>query len=182
MNLLARREYSRLELSTRLLKRFGKREAADMAPEEATGTDTLAEEVLVEAELAEEALVEADLAEEALKLWTLELRQCIAQELTRLANEGLQSDARLAEAFIRARTNKGRGPVKIRAELKQKGVATAVIDAAFNHAEVNWRELATGVTLKKFGKEFGDQGPIRLQDKARVERFLRQRGFIPGDL
>ncbi len=177
MNLLARREYSRLELSTRLLKRFGKREAADMAPEEATGTDPLAEEVLVE-----ESLVEADLAEEALKLWTLELRQCIAQELTRLANEGLQSDARLAEAFIRARTNKGRGPVKIRAELKQKGVATAVIDAAFNHAEVNWRELATGVTLKKFGKEFGDQGPIRLQDKARVERFLRQRGFIPGDL
>ena len=148
-----------------------------MAPEEATGTDPLAEEVLVE-----ESLVEADLAEEALKLWTLELRQCIAQELTRLANEGLQSDARLAEAFIRARTNKGRGPVKIRAELKQKGVATAVIDAAFNNAEVKWRELATGVTLKKFGKEFGDQGPIRLQDKARVERFLRQRGFIPGDL
>ena len=110
MNLLARREYSRLELSTQLLKRFGKREATDMMPEGAASADEL------------------------------------------LANEGLQSAARLAEAFIRARTNKGWGLVKIRAELKQMGMATAVIDIAFNNAEVNWRELATGVTLKNLAK------------------------------
>ena len=172
MNLLARREYSRLELSSRLLRRFGKREVADMMPED---------EVLADEDLADEAFV-VDLANEAFKFWKLELRQCIEQELTRLESEGLQSDARLAEAFIRARTNRGRGPVKIRAELKQKGVATAVIEASFSNAKVNWRELATEVTLKRFGKEFGDQGPIQLQDRARVDRFLRQRGFIPGDL
>ncbi len=169
MNLLARREYSRQELLTRLVQRFGSWK---------TLADTMHESV----KLGDKEFEDEGLEDEKIERQKLEIKKRIAQALTRLETEGLQSDARLAEAFIRARTNKGQGPVKIRAELKGKGVATAVIDAAFNDSRINWRELAATVTLKKFGREFGEQGPIQLQDKARVDRFLRQRGFIPGDL
>ncbi|MCS5571312.1 MAG: recombination regulator RecX, partial [Pseudomonadales bacterium] len=99
----------------------------------------------------------------------------VGVEVGRLTAEGLQSDARLAEAFIRARTSRGQGPSKIRMELKGKGVTDADILLAFEEAEVDWFALASEVVLKKFGDLADQEVDIRL--KARVSRFLRQRGF-----
>jgi regulatory protein len=99
----------------------------------------------------------------------------IEQELEKLAQEGLQSDARLAEAFVRARTNKGQGPVKIRAELKGKGVSSDIISLTFEACDVDWFGLAGEVATKKFG-DFGNE----LSDprfKGKLSRFLQQRGF-----
>ena len=36
------------------------------------------------------------------------------QEIDRLANEGLQSDERFSEAYIRSKTQAGYGPIKIK--------------------------------------------------------------------
>jgi regulatory protein len=97
----------------------------------------------------------------------------IEVELNRLASEGLQSDARLAEAFIRARSNRGQGPVKIRMELRGKGVKDEVIALALDQCAVDWFQLADAVTRKKFG----ESEPDELKEKARIARFLHQRGF-----
>ncbi len=50
----------------------------------------------------------------------------IEPELERLLADGLLSDARFAETFVRAHRNKGHGPLRILRELEQRGVASGV--------------------------------------------------------
>ena len=107
------------------------------------------------------------------------------QEVGKLTDEGLQSDRRLAEAFIRARTNKGRGPVKIKMELRAKQVSGEIIAIAFEGCEVDFSALARSVAVKKFGGELGkvadmetlDMESLDIKTKARISRFMQQRGF-----
>ena len=40
--------------------------------------------------------------------------ELLNQEIDRLANEGLQSDERFSEAYIRSKTQAGYGPIKIK--------------------------------------------------------------------
>ncbi len=47
--------------------------------------------------------------------------EIVEEELDKLKAEGLQSDARLAEVFIRSRVSRGQGPVKIKMELRARG-------------------------------------------------------------
>ena len=39
-----------------------------------------------------------------------------------LRSEGLQSDQRFSESFVQSRINQGKGPVRIRQELKERGI------------------------------------------------------------
>jgi regulatory protein len=101
----------------------------------------------------------------------------IAAEIDQLESEDLQSDARLAEAFVRARANRGHGPIKIRGELRGKGLTDDVIAPALDESEVDWFELVQVVAAKKYAREFGDQPPRESKDRAKLARFLQQRGF-----
>ena len=111
--------------------------------------------------------------------------ELIEQEVGKLTDEGLQSDRRLAEAFIRASTNRGRGPVKIKIELRAKQVGDEIISIAFEECGVDFLALAQLVAVKKFGGELGnvaDTGTLDLKTldiktKARISRFMQQRGF-----
>ncbi len=96
-------------------------------------------------------------------------------EVDRLRDEGLQSDTRLAESFVRSRISRGQGPSKIRLELKAKGLADEEISVALAEAEVDWFTLASEVAFKKFG--FIERQKVDLPLKSRVSRFLQQRGF-----
>ena len=49
-------------------------------------------------------------------------RAIVEDELQRLTDEGLQSDTRFAESFVQSRINQGKGPQRIRADLRQRGV------------------------------------------------------------
>jgi regulatory protein len=97
----------------------------------------------------------------------------IVVQVERLEAEGLQSDSRLAEAYIRARSNRGHGPVKIRVELRVKGVDDQLSAAAFGECGIDWPALAADVALRRFGEE----PSADLKEKARRGRFLLQRGF-----
>ncbi len=90
-----------------------------------------------------------------------------------LAADGLQDDRRFAENFVASRTGKGQGPVRIRAELAQRGIKAAVVDAALDAAGVGWGALAREVRVKKFGPGL----PRDFTEKARQMRFLQYRGF-----
>lgn len=98
--------------------------------------------------------------------------------VAQLVEDGLQSDVRFAEAFVRSRINQGKGPAKIRVDLREKGVNDGVTEDGIREAEQDWHALAVEVRLKKFGAE----RPVDFKEKARQMRFLQSRGFEPDQI
>jgi len=97
----------------------------------------------------------------------------ITPALQALSREGLLSDERFAESFIHSRLERGSGPVKIRAELRQRGVADEIIANWLDERDRAWLERAEAVRRKKFGSTL----PVDYKEKARQARFLQYRGF-----
>ncbi|MEZ5502052.1 MAG: regulatory protein RecX [Halioglobus sp.] len=97
----------------------------------------------------------------------------IDEQLSRLAEEGLQSDARFAQSYARQRIDRGYGPLRMREELRERGVTESDIDSALQELAVDWRVLAGAVLQKKFGVH----PPEDFTEKARRARFMQYRGF-----
>ena len=97
----------------------------------------------------------------------------IKEELGALSEEGLQSDRRLAEVYVRSRAAQGRGSEKIRAELREKGVGDEEITKALLNCDVNWLENLDRVSSRRFG----NSSPKSITERAKRSRFFRQRGF-----
>lgn len=95
--------------------------------------------------------------------------------LARLQASGLQDDDRFAEMLVRYRASRGQGPIKIRAELKAKGVAQVVVSDVLSRSTFDWSEVASSVIAKKYG-EPGEM-PLTPKERARRQRFLQSRGF-----
>lgn len=87
------------------------------------------------------------------------------------------SDARFAESFVRVRCERGQGPVRIRAELRERGVTDMLADEVLTSTSEFWLERARKARVKRFG----DAAPTAREDWNRQARFLAQRGF-PADL
>jgi len=90
-----------------------------------------------------------------------------------LVHDGLLSDDRFAAAFVASRIRKGQGPIRIRGELKQRGVASELIAMHLERADVDWARLACSVRDKKYGSARSTE----YREQARQSRFLQQRGF-----
>ena len=97
----------------------------------------------------------------------------VQQVLQNLARQGLQSDDRFAEQYVYSRRNKGYGPLRIRAELIEKGVAEELIAVWLDVPEQDWRVLM----LKTAEKKFGTAPPADRREMAKRGRFLSSRGF-----
>ena len=97
----------------------------------------------------------------------------VMTEVDRLSDEGLQSDARFADSFVQSRINQGKGPLRIREELKERGLGGSDIEQALENSEQDWYSLAIEVRARKFG----DDLPVDFPEKARQMRFLQYRGF-----
>jgi SOS response regulatory protein OraA/RecX len=59
------------------------------------------------------------------------LRRLVEQAVQTLTDEHLQSDDRFAQSFVQSRINQGKGPVRIRLDLSQRGIDDAVIEMAW---------------------------------------------------
>ena len=129
LNLLARREHSRLELARKLRQR---------------------------------GMAGADLE----------------QVLDELVAARLLSDTRFAEEYARSRVGRGYGPVRIRAELRERGIDDAGIQAALAELGEDWCQQARATRQRRFGAE----PPADLKERARQSRFLQQRGFSPEQI
>jgi regulatory protein len=101
----------------------------------------------------------------------------VDEQLERLADEGLQSDTRFAESFVRQRYNNGYGPLRIRQELGQKGVPDSDIEGAMSSQDYDWYASAKAVLERKFGPERAAD----LREKAKRSRFMQYRGFSAED-
>ncbi|HNP37482.1 MAG TPA: regulatory protein RecX [Woeseiaceae bacterium] len=98
----------------------------------------------------------------------------VAQDaVKRLTSEGLQNDRRFVAAFVHARINQGKGPARIRADLRQRGISDVLLSEALNDSEQDWFALAREVRARKFGADL----PRDFKEKARQMRFLQSRGF-----
>jgi len=74
---------------------------------------------------------------------------------------------------LRQRLEKGYGPLKLRYELQQRGVADVDVDAYVEQQHGGWPQVLQAVYLRKYGEE------LLLQRNEWVKRcrFLQQRGF-----
>lgn len=99
-------------------------------------------------------------------------RQDIAEAIEQLQQAGLQSDERFCEVFVRSRIGRGQGPLKIEAELRQRGVSSTLIAVTLEAAEVDWRTMARDVLARKYSSPVGDA-----RERAKRLRFLASRGF-----
>ena len=124
LELLARREHSRLELARKLKQRGF---AADLA------SDVLA---------------------------TLE-------------QEDLLSEQRFTESFVHGRMQRGKGPLRIRAELRERGIDDSLLERYLDDRASVWDDHIRDVHRRRFAGML----PETLSERARQTRFLQYRGF-----
>ncbi|MGI9320836.1 MAG: regulatory protein RecX [Thiogranum sp.] len=91
--------------------------------------------------------------------------------IDKLSDEDLVSDERFAEAFLRSRVQRHQGPMKIKAELRGKGVPDSIISGTLDSMRGQWRALAA----KWLDRQHS--GPIDFADKKKYYRRLVNRGF-----
>ena len=97
----------------------------------------------------------------------------IERTLKDLAGRDLVSDERFTKAFLRSRLERGQGPLKIRAQLMERGVRAELIETALGEAAVDWDRCAVAARRRRFG----EAPPEDRNQMAKQARFLRGRGF-----
>ncbi|MDZ5601286.1 recombination regulator RecX [Pseudomonas sp. RP23018S] len=99
--------------------------------------------------------------------------ELIEPALDRLAQEGLLSEARYLESFIRYRSNSGYGPARIREELGQRGLDRHDVEQALRECGVDWAEKLRDVWQRKFA----GMPPEDARARGKHTRFLAYRGY-----
>lgn len=101
-------------------------------------------------------------------------RAGVVEEAVRnLVAEGLLREERFVEAFIGQRAGRGHGPVRIRVELRERGVDPELVEQAFASTEIDWVRTAREARRRKFGVS----PPGDYHERAKQARFLQYRGF-----
>jgi regulatory protein len=99
--------------------------------------------------------------------------EMIDQALDRLTEEGLLSEARYLESFIRYRAHSGYGPLRIREELSQRGLQRSHIEQALREAAFDWSAQLADTWQRKFSGQL----PQDMKERAQQTRFLVYRGY-----
>ncbi|TRX75510.1 recombination regulator RecX [Pseudomonas mangiferae] len=97
--------------------------------------------------------------------------------LDRLAEEGLLSESRYLESFIASRARGGHGPLRIREELGQRGLAREAVEQALKEADIDWYAHL----LDLWQRRFAGCVPQDARQRAQQGRFLAYRGY-PMDM
>lgn len=89
-----------------------------------------------------------------------------------LVAENLLNEARFTEVYVRARINAGYGPLRIRADLAERGVGGHLVAEALDLGDDIWREHCLAAWQRRFGKPPADR-----REQGQQMRFLANRGF-----
>ncbi len=93
-----------------------------------------------------------------------------------LQRRGLLSDEPYAELYVAQRVRKGYGPLRIRAELAQRGIEGETAARCLDEGRFDWGALLTEAAVRRFG----DTTATDRRALAKRARFLEQRGFPVG--
>lgn len=97
----------------------------------------------------------------------------VAVVLDWLEEHRFLDENRYLEVLIRSAIDRGHGLLRLRQDLRQRGIAAALIDQALSSLEVDWFAQARALRERRFGhKPVTDQ-----KEKARQLRYLQYRGF-----
>ena len=101
--------------------------------------------------------------------------ETIDQTLNELIRDRLQSDERFTEAYVNHRFNAGVGPLKIRYELRRKGINDLLADAFLEPLSDRWHQSMVHQRMRKFGEAI----PAGYAERMKQARFLQNKGFSP---
>jgi regulatory protein len=96
----------------------------------------------------------------------------VAEAVEELVAEGVLNDARYVENYISYHAERGEGPLRIEAELREFGLPAELIQPALDSFP-DWKARAREVRIRRFGPEI----PDTWAQKAKQGRFLQYRGF-----
>ena len=99
----------------------------------------------------------------------------IEEVLQELISDRLQSDERFTEAYVNHRFNAGVGPLKIRYELRQKGITDLLADKFLEPLSDRWDQLMVQQRVRKYGEAI----PVDYAERMKQARFLQNKGFSP---
>jgi len=118
-----------------------------------------------------------------------ESNELISEVIQKLLEDGLQSDERFTEAFVKMRLRQGKGALVIRMELKEKGIPNSLIEKFITKSEeshgenIDWNQMALKAYVKKYGKTPDFRNSLSdLKEKAKRVRFLTARGFSSANI
>jgi len=97
----------------------------------------------------------------------------IEPALDRLCEQGLLSESRYLESYVRSRAHAGYGPLRIREELSQRGLPKADIEQALRDSGFDWAEQLRDLWQRKFAGQI----PADARERAKQGRFLSYRGY-----
>jgi regulatory protein len=97
----------------------------------------------------------------------------IDEVLQALKHDRLQSDTRFTESYVNHRVNAGVGPIKIRYELRQKGIDDVLADEFLEPFCSQWDEMMAQQRIRKYGEAI----PTDYRESMKQARFLQNRGF-----
>lgn len=104
----------------------------------------------------------------------------VTQVLDQLEAKSYLSDTRFVEMRVRNRVLNGYGPLRITADLRERGVDDTLIEAELNRIE-DWADKARLAYIKRFGDTSNNGiNPTITTDKTLLlkhRRYLYQRGF-----
>jgi regulatory protein len=100
----------------------------------------------------------------------------VSSVLDHLVEHDLQSDARYLAGYVESRIRKGYGPLKIRQELRSRGIREADVEPALTESAEFWIAQTERTLARKFRRP-----PVDRNDWNARARFLARRGF-PADL
>ena len=99
--------------------------------------------------------------------------------MDKLIDEGLLSDERFAEAYLRSRFERGKGPNIIFSELLQRGVDEVLVNHALEGiSEEQWCELA----YETMNKKLGNETELDYDKQLKLMKFLSYRGFTRSQI
>ena len=93
------------------------------------------------------------------------------QVVGNLADENLVSDQRFTEMYVRTRLRSLYGPMKIKAELRSRGINDRQIAEALPSEQETWFDIASQWAAKRI------RGELDYAARAKMYRSLMNRGF-----
>jgi len=100
-----------------------------------------------------------------------DVEAAVEELLVALQDENLLSDERFVESFVRSRVGRFQGPLKIRAELRERGVDEALVSGELEARSGEWADLATEWLARQHN------GPVDFDTRGKLYRRLANRGF-----
>lgn len=99
--------------------------------------------------------------------------------LSKLEEEGYQSDRRFTESFIRMRVGQGHGLIRVKFDLNRKGISNTLLSEILEEMDLNWYAQAKELYARKYSSPL-ERGDFKA--KAKRIRFMGQRGYSMDEI